>query len=163
MQTIVYPGTFDPITLGHLNLIERTGKLADKLIVAIALNPNKKPMFTLEERVDMARIATQHLDNVDVVGFEGLILDLVQKLQGNIVLRGVRSMTDFDYEMAMAMTNKQLNEKYETIFLCPEPHLSHISSTFVREISNLGGDVSKFLTPEVNQSLLDKLQQNHVT
>lgn len=158
MKTLVYPGTFDPITLGHLNLVERTSSLFERIIVAIALSPTKNPMFSLEQRVEMARGALKHLPNVEVLGFEGLIMDFVKEHNADAVLRGVRSMTDFDYELAMAMTNKQLLPQYETIFLCPEPHLSHISSTFVRQISILGGDVSQFITPEVNTALLAHLE-----
>ncbi|MEM8594383.1 MAG: pantetheine-phosphate adenylyltransferase [Pseudomonadota bacterium] len=161
MSMLLYPGTFDPITLGHQNLVERASQLFDTVTVAVAQSTRKNPMFSLDRRVSMAQNALSNLDNVEVIGFSGLIMDLVRDTGANAVLRGLRSMTDFDYEMAMAMTNKAVIPEFETLFMCPEPTYSHISSTFVREISALGGDVSQFIHPSVNEILVNEIAEKN--
>lgn len=149
MNIVIYPGTFDPITNGHTNIVERAAKIFDKLIVAVAASPKKKPLFELEERVKLAQHVLAHLPNVEVVGFDGLLADFIRKHNANVILRGVRAVADFEYEFQLADMNRQLASQAETIFLTPETHLSYLSSTLIREISYLGGDVSSFVHPDV--------------
>lgn len=156
MKTIIYPGTFDPITHGHCNLIERAARLFDKVIIAIASSKKKQPLFSFEERVALCQQATAHLDNIEVVAFSGLIVDQAKQHDAIAVLRGVRSMTDFDYELQMASMNQSLSEEFETVFLTPANEYSYISSTLVREIASMDGDVSKFAHPAVVTALKNK-------
>lgn len=156
MKTIIYPGTFDPITHGHSNLIERASRLFDKVVISIASSKKKQPLFNFDERVELCRQATSHLNNIEVVGFNGLIVDLAQQQSACAVLRGVRSMTDFDYELQMASMNQSMSEAFETVFLTPANQYSFISSTLVREIASMGGDVSKFAHPAVTAALSQK-------
>ena len=153
---VIYPGTFDPVTNGHKDLVERASRLFDEVIVAIAAGHHKKPLFTLEERVDLVRSATRHLPNVQVCGFSELLATFVVEQKGTAVLRGLRAVSDFEYEFQLANMNRQLVQDFETVFLTPAEHLSYISSTLVHEIARLGGDVSKFVPPEVVQAFRDK-------
>ncbi len=157
MRTIIYPGTFDPITLGHINLLERAAKLADKLIIAIAFSEKKSPMFTFEERVDLVKESCAHLDNIEVIGFKGLIVDVAKNYEATAVLRGVRNATDFDYEIQMAHMNHHLHSDFETLFLTPANEYAYISSTLVREISTMKGDVSQLVSEPVLKALQQKL------
>ncbi len=156
MTTIIYPGTFDPITLGHINLIERAAKLFDKVVLSIASSRSKSPLFTLDERISLCENVLSHLDNIEVVGFSGLIVDLAKTYQASAVLRGVRSMTDFDYEFQMANMNQAMLPDFETIFLTPAREYSFISSSLIREISGMQGDVSTFVHPHVLNALSAK-------
>ena len=153
MNTVVYPGTFDPITNGHTNLIERAAKLFDKIIVAVAASPKKKPLFPLEQRVALAEEVLSHLDNVVVVGFEILLAEFVMAHDANIILRGLRAVSDFEYEFQLADMNRRLVPQAESLFLTPDNHLSYISSTLIREIANLGGNVAEFVSPVVVDAL----------
>ncbi|RTE67075.1 pantetheine-phosphate adenylyltransferase [Amphritea opalescens] len=155
MNIAVYPGTFDPITNGHADLVERASKLFDKVIVAIASSPNKEPLLRLEERVRLVKTVTSHLDNVEVIGFDCLLAELVRRHNANIILRGLRAVSDFEYEFQLANMNRKLAPKTESIFLTPAEHLSYISSTLIREIACLGGDVEQFVHPSVNTVLKD--------
>jgi pantetheine-phosphate adenylyltransferase len=155
---VVYPGTFDPITHGHTNLVERAAKLFDKVILAVADSPKKKPLFDLEQRVALARTALQHLGNIEVIGFSNLLAEFVVQHQATIILRGVRAVNDFEYEFQLADMNRQLAADVETIFLTPDNHLSYISSTLIREISSLGGDVRKFVHPGVADALIQRFK-----
>ena len=159
MKTILYPGTFNPITHGHSNLIERASRLFGKVVVAIATSERKQPLFTLEERIDLCRQATSHLDNIEVVGFSGLIVNLAEEHQADAVLRGVRTMTDFDYELQMAGMNQAMLPDFETVFLTPANEFSFISSTLVREIASMDGNVSEFVHPAVLQALQAKFHR----
>ena len=149
----VYPGTFDPITNGHYDLVERASRLFDKVTVAIAASPGKKPMFTLDERVAMARLVLSDLDNVEVVGFDTLLVEFTRSLSAQVILRGLRAVSDFDYEFQLAGMNRKLDSGIETVFLTPSEKYAYISSSLVREISNLGGDVSEFVHPQVMAEL----------
>jgi pantetheine-phosphate adenylyltransferase len=160
MNNIIYPGTFDPVTLGHSNLIERAAHLFDHVIVAVADSKKKSPLFNLDERVELIELATEHLTNVSVIPFTGLIVDVAQQQQCKAVLRGVRSMTDFDYELQMANMNSVMYKRFETVFLTPANHLSFISSTLVREIASMNGDVSSFVHPAVLEALNQKFAGN---
>ena len=153
--TAVYPGTFDPITNGHFDLIERASRFYDRLIIAVADNRNKKSLFSLEERVALTKEVTQHLKNVEVVGFSGLLVDFVSDIGGSVLLRGLRAVSDFEYEFQLASMNRKLAPEIETMFMTPAEQYSFISSSLVREISALGGDVSEFVHPSVAKSLVN--------
>jgi pantetheine-phosphate adenylyltransferase len=155
-QKAVYPGTFDPITLGHADLIRRAARLFDTVIVAVADSSSKRPFFTRDERVDMARRVLKGVRNVEVVGFSGLLMKFVQKQQARVVLRGVRAVSDFDYEFQLAGMNRKLYPGVETVFMTPGEEYMFLSATLVREISAMGGDVSKFVSPTVAERLKAK-------
>lgn len=153
MNTVAYPGTFDPITNGHSDLVERASKLFDRVIVAVAESPKKRPLLPLEQRVELTRQALVHLDNVEVVGFSGLLAEFLRKHDANVILRGLRAVSDFEYEFQLANMNRKLAPEAESLFLTPDEHLSFISSTLIREIASLGGDVAEFVHPAVNAAL----------
>lgn len=153
MKHVVYPGTFDPITNGHIDLVERAGRLFDKVTVAIAASTKKNPLFTLEERVKQATEILAHVDNVEICGFDILLADFVKEKNANGVLRGLRAVSDFEYEFQLANMNRALLPDMESLFLTPAEHLSFISSSLVREIASLGGDVSKFVHPLIVEQL----------
>ncbi len=155
MNTAVYPGTFDPITNGHSDLIERAAKLFDKVVIAVAESPKKRPLLPLEVRVALVHEVTAHLDNVSIVGFDCLLAELLEQQNANIILRGLRAVSDFEYEFQLAAMNRHLAPNVESIFLTPAEHLSFVSSTLIREISSLGGDVSKFVHPAVSKALIE--------
>lgn len=157
MRVAVYPGTFDPLTRGHEDLVRRGAKIFDKLLVAVADSPNKKPFFSLDERVSIAREVLSHYPNVEVHGFCGLLKDFVRANEGSVIIRGLRAVSDFEYEFQMAGMNRYLLPDVETLFLTPSDQYQFISGTIVREIASLGGDVSKFVFPSVEQWLLKKL------
>ena len=155
----VYPGTFDPITAGHEDITRRASKLFDSVVLAVADSQSKKPLFTLDERVAMARESLQNLKNVEVMGFSGLLMNFVQQHGAHAVVRGVRAVTDFDYEFQLAGMNRQLFPDVETIFMTPGEQYAYVSATLVREISILGGDISKFVSPLVAARLAEKVKQ----
>ncbi len=153
MNIVVYPGTFDPITNGHTNIVERAAKLFDKVIIAVAASPKKQPLFPIETRVEMAREVLSHLDNIEVIGFENLLAEFVIEHKVNIILRGLRAVSDFEFEFQLADMNRRLVPQAESLFLTPDNHLSYISSTLIREIATLGGDVTEFVSPVVVEAL----------
>jgi pantetheine-phosphate adenylyltransferase len=155
----VYPGTFDPITLGHQDLIRRASRLFDTLIVAIADSGAKRPFFTRDERVEMARESLKDIRNVEVVGFSGLLMKFVQEHNAQVVIRGLRAVSDFDYEFQLAGMNRGMYPDIETLFLTPGEQYMFVSATIVREISVLGGDVSKFVAPHVATRLNAKIKE----
>jgi len=155
--TAIYPGTFDPITYGHIDLINRAATLFDKVIVAIAINPGKQPMFSLEERVKLTKQTVDELPNVEVCGFEGLLVNEALNMGANVIIRGLRAVSDFEYELQLATMNRRMQSKVETLFLTPAENLSFVSSSLVKEIAVLGGDVSEFVAPCVQAALKDKL------
>ncbi|MBI2404528.1 MAG: pantetheine-phosphate adenylyltransferase [Gemmatimonadetes bacterium] len=152
----VYPGSFDPITRGHEDLIRRSLRFADRVIVAVAANSSKSPLFTLEERVQLAQKVLAGESGVEVRTFEGLLADFARQVGARIVVRGLRAVADFDYEFQMALMNRQLYDKLETVFLVPALHLTYLSASIVREVARLGGDVSVFVHPEVERALKAK-------
>ncbi|MFL0808270.1 MAG: pantetheine-phosphate adenylyltransferase [Oceanobacter sp.] len=158
MNRVVYPGTFDPITNGHMDLVERASRMFDHIIVAVADNPKKKPLLDLEERVGLAREVLGHLDNVEVTGFNSLLANFVHEHNVNIILRGLRAVSDFEYEFQLANMNRVLAPTVESLFLTPAEKYSYISSTLVREISALHGDVSNFVHPVVADALHARMQ-----
>ncbi|KGK81186.1 MAG: pantetheine-phosphate adenylyltransferase [Pseudomonas sp.] len=153
MNRVLYPGTFDPITMGHADLVERASRLFDQVIIAVAANPKKNPLFPLEQRVELAREVTKHLPNVEVMGFSTLLAHFVREQNANVLLRGLRAVSDFEYEFQLANMNRQLAPEVESLFLTPSEKYSYISSTLVREIASLEGDVSKFVHPAVMDAL----------
>ena len=153
--TAVYPGTFDPMTFGHEDLMRRAARLFERLIVAVAAGHHKRTMFTIAERLDIATELSAKYPNVEVMAFRGLLRDFVVAHGGKVVVRGLRAVSDFEYEFQMAGMNRQLMPEVETVFLTPSDQYQFVSGTFVREIATLGGDVSKFVSPLV----LDRLQQ----
>ena len=155
----VYPGTFDPITLGHEDVVRRAAQLFGHVIVAVAAGHHKKAMFSLEERLDMAREAVKPYPGVQVASFDGLMRDFVVSCGAKAMVRGLRAVTDFDYEFQLAGMNRSLMPDVETVFLTPGDKYQFISSTFVREIATLGGEVDKFVSPAVNQRLLEKVSR----
>ena len=154
----VYPGTFDPMTLGHGDVVRRATQLFGRVIVAVAAGHHKKTMFSLEERMAMVRDGVKIYPQVEVESFSGLMRDFVVARGGKAMVRGLRAVTDFDYEFQLAGMNRTLMPDVETVFLAPSDQFQFISSTFVREIASLGGEVDKFVSPEVNQRLMDKVR-----
>ena len=152
-HTVVYPGTFDPITNGHVDLVERAAKLFERVVLAVATSEKKTPLFSLEARVELAQTALGHVSAVEVVPFNGLLIDFVRQYDSHCVLRGLRAVADFEYEFQLVGMNRVLDPSIETVFLAPAEHLSYISSTLVREISSYGGDISKFAHPAVVEAM----------
>lgn len=151
--TAVYPGTFDPITNGHTDLIERAARLFERVIVAVAANPSKQPAFSLEERVEMVKEVTASLANIEVHSFDNLLVDFAHQYNASVILRGLRAVSDFEYEFQLAGMNRRLAADIETLFLTPAEKYSYISSSLVREIASLGGDISPFVHEKVRAAL----------
>ncbi len=159
MKTIaIYPGTFDPITNGHIDIIERASEIFSKVIVAIACNSAKQPLFSTEERVEMITNAVKHLKNVSVDNFEGLLVNYAVAKKANVLVRGLRAVSDFEYEFQMALTNRKLEESVSTVFLMPHEKYTYLSSSLVREIAAFSGDVSGFVPAFVNKKLKQKFK-----
>lgn len=156
MKTVIYPGTFDPITNGHIDLVERASKLFDKVILAVAYGEKKKPMFDLNERIALCESALEHLSNVEICGFNNLITEFAKSKQAHIVLRGLRAVADFEYELQMANMNRAMYPEFETVYLTPTDSLSFISSTLVREIASMGGNIDKFVPVNVASALRER-------
>jgi pantetheine-phosphate adenylyltransferase len=158
IKKVVYPGTFDPITNGHIDLIQRAAHLFDFVVVAVAASPKKQPLFSLTERVELCRQVLTGFANVEVCGFSGLLAHFVRDQSAYGIVRGLRAVSDFEYEFQLANMNRALAPEMESLFLTPAEHLSYISSTLVREIASLGGNVHKFVPPEVELALYAKYQ-----
>jgi pantetheine-phosphate adenylyltransferase len=155
-NTVVYPGTFDPITNGHVDLTERAARLFDRVVVAIAYSEKKTPLFTLEQRIELCEASLSHLDNVEVVGFSNLLTEFSQSQGASCVLRGLRAVADFEYEFQLANMNRAMYPEFESIFLTPSEHLSYISSSLVREIAALQGDITPFVPDPVARALQER-------
>lgn len=151
--TVVYPGTFDPITNGHTDLVRRARRLFERVVVAVAASPAKRPFLELDERVSLARTALDDMPGVDVVGFDGLLADFVREQNAQVILRGLRAVSDFEHEFQLASMNRKLAPELETMFLTPAEEYAYVSSSLVREIASLGGDVSHFVDPAVGSVL----------
>lgn len=157
-QTVIYPGTFDPITNGHVDLVERAARLFGRVVLSIAHSEKKKPLFSLEERVELCRVSLAHLDNVEVVGFSNLLIDFARSQGSRCVLRGLRAVADFEYEFQLANMNRAMDPEFESVFLTPSEHLSYISSSLVREIASLRGDITAFVPAPVAAALQARFQ-----
>ncbi|MCL9777516.1 pantetheine-phosphate adenylyltransferase [Vibrio methylphosphonaticus] len=156
LSRVIYPGTFDPITNGHLDLIERAATMFDEVIIAIAASPSKNTMFTLEERVSFVQAVTKHLDNVSTKGFSGLLVNFAEEEKANVLIRGLRTTVDFEYEFGLTNMYRRLLPGLESVFLTPAEEHAFISSTLVREVAIHGGDVSQFVPPLIEQALQTK-------
>jgi len=156
-RSAIYPGSFDPVTYGHLDLIKRAAHIFDHVIVAVALNSSKKTLFTSEERVEMLKEATKGIKNIRIELFDGLIINFARKNEINVLIRGLRMISDFEYELQMALTNRRLDESIETAFLMPSERYSFLSSTLLKEAASLGADVSSFVPEFVARKLMERL------
>lgn len=159
MRIGICPGSFDPLTNGHLDVIQRATKLFDRVIVAVASNDSKQPLFSLEERLDLARKAVAHWAAVDVDSFDSLLVDYVERVGAQAVVRGLRAVSDFEFEFQLALMNRRLNERIETIFMMPKDTYTYLSSRMIKEIARLGGDVSAFVPDHVRQALVSRLSR----
>jgi len=156
MKTVIYPGTFDPITKGHVDLVERAGAIFDKVILAIAFSEKKRPLFNLEERIDLSHRALAHVGNLEIIGYSNLLVDFARAHDARFVLRGVRAIADFEYELQLANMNRAMHPDLETVFLTPTERYAFISSTLVREIAAMGGDATQFVPPVVADALRER-------
>ena len=159
MKVGIYAGSFDPITLGHLDIIKRAARITKKLIIAVLINNAKKPAFSVEERVELIRKVTKDIPGVEVMSFSGLTVDFAKEQNANVLVRGLRAVTDFEYELQIAQLNHKLNPDIDTIFLTTSVEYSDLSSSIVKEIASYGGDISQFVPPEVVRDVYDKLYQ----
>jgi pantetheine-phosphate adenylyltransferase len=157
MRTVIYPGSFDPLTNGHLDVIQRATKLFDRVIVAVAKNDSKHPLFTLSERRELVQSCVQHLPNVETDTFDGLLVNYAEKRSAQAIIRGLRAVSDFEFEFQLALMNRKLNERVETIFMMPKDTYTFLSSRIVKEIARLGGDVGAFVPPQVQAALTARL------
>jgi len=156
-QKAIYPGTFDPVTYGHIDLIKRAQEIFPEVIVAVAHNPHKKPIFSVKERVAMLKEATKGLKGIEVLEFDGLVVDYARKQKVKVLIRGLRMLSDFEYEFQMALTNRKISSDIETIFLMPHESYSYLSSRLLKEAASLGGDLSSFVPDFVEKALKEKL------
>ena len=157
MKIAIYPGSFDPMTYGHLDVIERSSKMVDKLYVSVLINSAKNPLFSIDERVSMIKEMTGHLPNVEVTSFTGLLVDFAQEMNASIIVRGLRAITDFEYELQIAQTNRIVNPNVDTLFLTTSLEYSYLSSTIVKEVASYGGDISKFVPERIADAIYKKL------
>ena len=162
MRTVIYPGSFDPLTNGHLDLIQRAARLFDRVIVAVANNDSKHPLFTLAERMEMVRLSLDQFMNVEADSFDGLLVTYVERRGGQAVIRGLRAVSDFEFEFQLALMNRKLNERVETIFMMPKDTYTFLSSRILKEIARLGGDVGDFVPPHVHSALAAKLFKSRI-
>ena len=156
MRTVIYPGSFDPLTNGHLDIVHRAARLFDKVIVAVAKNESKNPLFSMSDRLELVRQSVTELPNVDVDSFEGLLVEYVEANGGQAIIRGLRAVSDFEFEFQLALMNRKLNERVEAIFMMPKDTYTFLSSRIVKEIARLGGDVQAFVPPAVVKALRKK-------
>ena len=162
MRTVIYPGSFDPLTNGHLDVVHRAARLFDKVIVAVAQNETKQPLFSLQERVALVKESIAHLPNVEADTFDGLLVNYVEKRGGQAVVRGLRAVSDFEFEFQLALMNRKLNERIETIFMMPKETYTFLSSRMVKEIARLGGDIGSFVPAHVQKALHERLNPKEV-
>lgn len=158
MRTAVYPGSFDPITNGHLDIIKRASRVYDKVVVGVLSNKSKTPLFTAEERVDMVKRVTKGLDNVEVDTFEGLLVDFAKSKNATVIVKGLRTVADFEYEFQMALLNKALNPEYETMFMMTDTKYSYISSSMVKELAGFHGDLTGFVPCDIIETIKKKYE-----
>lgn len=157
-KTAIYPGTFDPITYGHIDVVERAAKMFQKVIVLVARNSTKTPLFSDDERIAMIKEVFKRNKNVEVDGFDGLLVDYAKRRRASVIIRGLRAVSDFEYEFQMALTNRKLDGNIDTVFLVPHERYTYLNSTIVREVATLGGDVSDFVPPVIRKRLIAKVK-----
>jgi pantetheine-phosphate adenylyltransferase len=158
MRTAIYPGSFDPLTNGHLDIIERAVKLFDRVVVAVAKNESKQPMFSLEERLELVRKAIKNIPSAEADTFDSLLVDYVERRNAQAIVRGLRAISDFEFEFQLALMNRKLNERVETIFMMPKDTYTFLSSRIIKEIARLNGDISSFVPAHVRAALMEKLK-----
>ncbi len=156
MRTILYPGSFDPVTNGHIDVARRASSIFDRVVIAVAANAEKSPLFSTEERMELLRSACRDIENIEISRFDGLLVNALEKFDASAVIRGLRAVSDFEYEFQMALMNRGLNEKCETLFMMPSPEYSYVSSRLIKEIAKCGGDVSSFVPPVVAEAMSRK-------
>jgi pantetheine-phosphate adenylyltransferase len=159
MKLCIYPGTFDPVTYGHLDVLERAAKLFEHVTVAVAISSTKDALFTADQRVELVRANLGHLPNVDVLSFEGLLVEFARRQKAHAIIRGLRALSDFEFEFNMALMNRHLEPNVETLFVMPKEAYSYTSSTLVKQIAKLGGDVAKFVPPNVAEALQQRYRE----
>ena len=159
MLRAIYPGSFDPVTFGHIDIIERAARISDELIVGVLQNKAKTPLFSVEERVIMLREVTKHLKNVKIIPFEGLLIEFAKKMDAKVIVRGLRAITDFEYELQMSQTNRKLNSDVETLFLTTSLDYSYLSSTTVKEVASYDGDITQFVPEFVAEKVTEKIRE----
>ena len=159
MNIAIYPGSFDPVTNGHLDIIERTAKIFDKVIVAILINSNKKPTFSIEERMDMLKAATAHIPNAEIEFFDGLLVDFVKEKGSHVIVKGLRAISDFEYEFQMAMLNKSVEPEIETLFMMTNNKYSYLSSSIVKELGRLGASLNELVPDVIMDNVINKLRK----
>lgn len=160
MSTVICPGSFDPVTLGHIDIITRASKMFDKVIVAVLVNMSKKPSFTISERMNLLRKVTADIENVEIVGFDGLLADYAKERKATAIVKGLRAVSDFEYEFQMALTNKKLNPELETIFLTTSTEYMYLSSSIVKQVAEFGGDITPFVAPCIKNEIAERLCKN---
>ena len=163
MKNAIYPGSFDPVTLGHLDIIRRASEVFDKVVVGVLKNQTKTPLFDFEERVDMIREVVKDYPNVEVVSFQGLLIEFTKKMHADVIVRGIRAVSDFEYELMMAQTNKQLHPDVETMFFATSAKYSFLSSSTVRELAMFDGDISPFVPNYVREKVYEKIGEHRST
>lgn len=159
--TVICPGSFDPVTLGHTDVITRASKMFDHVIVAVLVNMSKRPSFTISERIELLKIVTAELTNVEIVGFDGLLADYAKQRNATALVKGLRAVSDFEYEFQMALTNKKLNPALETVFLTTRQEYMFLSSSIVKQVASLGGDISQFVPKSIHDIVLKRLRQGN--
>nr|WP_296167437.1 pantetheine-phosphate adenylyltransferase [uncultured Ruminococcus sp.] len=159
-KTVICPGSFDPVTLGHLDVITRSSKLFDRVIVGVLVNSSKSPIFSIEERIELLKEVTQDLNNVEIVSFNGLLAQYCEEHGVDAIVKGLRAVTDFEYEFQMALTNKKLNPNLETLFLTADANSMYLSSSMVREVASMGGDIRNFVPACIHDKIVDRLRNN---
>ncbi len=160
MKRALYPGTFDPVTFGHIDIIERSAAIFDEVVIGVLKNNQKNPVFSIEERVEMIEHEVAEIPNVTVVSFNGLLVDFCRQKDLKFVIRGLRAVTDYEYELQMAQTNKVMSPELDTIFMTASHEYAYLSSSVVREVASYGGDISKFVSPYIEKKIKDKLKSN---
>ena len=159
MLRAIYPGSFDPVTYGHMDIIERASRISDELIIGVLQNKAKTPLFSVEERVIMLREVTKHLKNVKIIPFEGLLIEFAKQMDAKVIVRGLRAITDFEYELQMSQTNRKLNSDVETLFLTTSLDYSYLSSTTVKEVASYDGDITQFVPESVAEKVTEKIKE----
>lgn len=162
MRTVVYPGSFDPCTNGHIDIISRASRLFDRVIVAVLINNSKSPLFTAGERVEMLKTAVADYSNVEVFSFDGLLVDFMKAVKADIIIKGIRAVSDFEYEFQQALINKELNNEVETVFITTRAENMYLSSSVVKHICSLGGDISTFVPPEICDVIVERIRKEDV-